>query len=99
MNDEQLIESLNSLLSLLDSQQSENDAIQDKFQVALTGVLRLLGEGTPTLTKLHGKTEDLKGYLIQLNTEAKQSTAKSYQLIRERIEGLLESVSTSNRKS
>jgi hypothetical protein len=99
MNDEQLIDSLNSLLTLLDNQQAEIDAIQEKFQVALTGVLRLLGERTPTLTKLHGKTEDLKGYLIKLNAESNQSTAKSYQLIRERIEAIRELVSTSNRKS
>jgi len=99
MNDEQLADSLHALLSLLNDQQVEIDIIQKKFQVALTGVLRLVGEGAPTLTNLHGKTEDLKGYLIQLNTEVAQTTAKSHQSLRNRVEELIDLVSSSDRKS
>jgi hypothetical protein len=99
MNDVQLIDSLHALLSLLNEQQAEIDTIQEKFQVALTGILRLVGEGSPTLTSLHGNTEDLRGYLLQLNTQVAQTTAKSYHSIRKRVEELIELVSSSDRKS
>jgi len=99
MNDEQLTEGLHALLSLLNDQQEEIDTIQEKFQVALTGVLRLVGEGVPTIANLHGKTENLKGYLLQLNTEVAQTTAKSYRFMRKRVEELIELVSSSDRKS
>ncbi|MHA1864645.1 MAG: hypothetical protein ACTSWA_12815 [Candidatus Thorarchaeota archaeon] len=99
MNNEQLTDELKSLLSLLNEQQKEIDSIQEKFQIALSGVLRLVGTSTPTLTNLHGKTEDLKGYLIQLNTDVIETTTKSYQSLRIRIEEVLELASSSNRKS
>jgi archaellum component FlaC len=99
MNDEQLANELNTLLSQLNERQLEIDTIQEKFQVALTGVLRLVGESTSTLTNLHGTTEDLKGYLFQLNTEVVQTTSKSYQSIRNMVEELIELVSSSDRKS
>jgi hypothetical protein len=99
MNDDQLADELNALLSILNEQQVEIGVIQEKFQIALTGVLRLVGESTPTLTNLHGKTEDLKGYILQLNTEVAQTTTKSYQSLRIRVEELIKLVSSSNRKS
>ena len=100
MNDEQLTKELNSILTLLNEQQGDINVIHEKFQVALTGVLRLVGEDTiPTLKNLHGKTEDLKGYLIQLNAEAVKTTTKSYDSLRNRIEEVLELVSSSDRKS
>jgi len=99
MNDEKLADDLHALLSLLNEQQVEIDKIQEKFQIALTGVLRLVGESTPTLTNLHGKTEDLRGYLLQLNTEVAQTTAKSYQSLKNRIEKIIELISSPDRKS
>lgn len=98
MNNEQIVNELNSLLTLLNEQQKEIDTIHEKFQVALTGVLRLVGE-TPTLTHLHGKTEDLKGYLIQLNIDVIKTTTKSYQVLRKRVEEAIESALPSDRKS
>lgn len=99
MNREQLVVELNSILSLLNEQQKDIDAIQEKFQVALTGVLRLVGESTPTLTKLYGNTQDLKGYLIHLNTDVIETTTKSYHTLKTQIEEIIELVSSSNRKS
>jgi hypothetical protein len=99
MNTEQLTEELNSLLTLLNDQQTEIDTIQEKFQVALTGILRLIGEGAPTLTNLHGNTEDIKGYLIQLNTDVVETRKKSYQSLRKRIETMIEFVPSLDRKS
>jgi len=98
MNNEQLVNELDSLLTLLNEQQKEIDVIHEKFQVALTGVLRLVRE-TPTLTHLHGKTEDLKGYLIMLNTDVVKTTTKSYHSLRKRIEEVMELALSSDRKS
>lgn len=98
MNKEQLANELNSLLSLLNEEQAEIDALHEKFQVALTGVFRLVGDNTPTLTNLHGKTEDLKGYIIQLNTDVIKATTKSHRSLRKRIEEVMELVSLSDRK-
>ncbi len=99
MNNEQIVDELDSLLTLLNEQQKEIDAIHEKFQVALTGVLRLVGEGTPTLIKLQGKTENLKGYLLHLNTDVIETTKKSYGSLRKRIEKVIELVSSFDRKS
>jgi len=99
MNNEQIVDELDSLLTLLNEQQKESDAIHEKFQVALTGVLRLVGENNPTLAKLQGKTEDLTGYLITLNTDVIETTTKSYQSLRKRIEEVIELTSLSDRKS
>jgi len=99
MNNEQIVDELDSLLTLLNEQQKEIDAIHEKFQVALTGVLRLVGETTPTLTKLQGKTEDLTGYLINLNTDVIETTTKSYQSLKKRIEKVIELTLSSDRKS
>ena len=99
MNEEQIVEELQALLSLLNEHQKEIDIVQEKFQVALTGILRLVGEGTPTLANLHGKTEDLKGYLIHLNTEVVKTSSKSYQSLKTKMESLIESIPSSDRKS
>ena len=98
MNNEQIVDELDSLLTLLNEQQKKIDAIHNKFQVALAGVLRLLGE-TPTLTKLQGKTEDLKGYLITLNTDVIETTTKSFQSLGKRVEKVMELALSSDRKS
>jgi hypothetical protein len=95
-----LTKELQVLLSLLNEKQGEVNAIHEKFQVALTGVLRLVGETTvPTLANLHGNPDDLKGYLIQLNTEVVKTTTKSYESLRNRVQELVELISSSDRKS
>jgi hypothetical protein len=100
MNNEQLTKEFNAILSLLNEQQGDINTIHEKFQVALTGVLRLVGDNTAsTLRNLQGNPEDLKAYLLQLNTEVIKTTTKSYESLRNRIEELLELVSSSDRKS
>jgi len=99
MNDEQLRDELRSILMLLNAQQNEVTEMQEKFQIALTGVLRLVGKEAPTLSKLQGNPEDLKGYLIHLNSDVVTTIAKSYESLRTRIEEVLESLLSSDRKS
>jgi len=99
MNNEQLREELNAILVLLNAQQNDITEMQEKFQVALTGVLRLVGKEAPILSKLQGNPEDLKGYLIHLNSDVATTITKSYESLRTRIEEVLESLSSSDRKS
>ena len=99
MNNEQLINELNAILTLLNENQTEIGNIHEKFQVALSGVLRLVGESSPTLVNLQGNTEDIKGYLIHLNTNVVETTAKSYESLRIKIEEVLNMVLSSDRKS
>ncbi len=93
MNNERLREELNAILMQLNTQQNEIIEIQEKFQVALTGVLRLVGKEAPILSKLQGNPEDLKGYLIHLNSDVVATTTKSYESLRIRIEEVIESLS------
>ena len=99
MTSEQISSELNALLTLLNDQQVEIKAVQEKFRIALTGVLRLFGDGSPTLANLQGNPEDLKGYLLQLNSEISETMTKSYQSLQKRIEHLIEIVAASDRKS
>ena len=99
MNNEKLREELSSMLMLLNEQENKIAEMQEKFQVALTGVLRLVGQEAPLVSKLQGNLEDLKGYLIHLNSDVATSTTKSYESLRTRIEEVLESLSSSDRKS
>ena len=92
MNKEELREKLNAILSLLNAQQTEIAELQEKFQVALTGVLRLVGKEVPLVSRLQGNPEDLKGYLIHLNSDVVTTTTKSYDSLRNRIEEILESL-------
>jgi len=99
MNNEQLRDELNAILMLLNTQQNEITEMQEKFQIALTGVLRLVGQEAPIISKLQGNPEDLKGYLIHLNSDVVTAIVKSYESLRTRIEEVLESLSSSDRKS
>lgn len=99
MNNEQLRDELNAILMLLNKQQNEITEMQEKFQIALTGVLRLVGQEAPIISKLQGNPEDLKGYLIHLNSDVVATIVKSYESLRTRIEEVLESLSSSDRKS
>jgi hypothetical protein len=92
MNKEEIRDELNAILLLLNTQQNEIAEIQEKFQVALTGVLRLVGKEAPLVSKLQGDPEDLKGYLIHLNSDVVATTKKSYNSLRTRIEEILESL-------
>ena len=99
MNNEQLKQELNAILTLLDEKQNEVAEMHEKFQVALTGILRLIGKEALILSKLQGNPEDLKGYLIHLNSDVVTTTTKSYESLRIRIEEVLELLSSSDRKS
>jgi hypothetical protein len=98
MKNEQLINELNSILNQLDQQIIDFQASCEKLQVALVGVLRITNDDGFLLSNLRGNPEHLKSYLIRLCSELSTSATQSYKGLRERVEGLIDSISC-NRKS
>jgi hypothetical protein len=98
MKNEQLISELNSILGQLEKQIIGFQASCEKLQVALTGVLRITNDDGLLLSNLQGSPEHLKSYLIRLCSDLLASGTQSYERLRERIEGLIDSISC-NRKS
>jgi hypothetical protein len=99
MTNEQLLSDLKSLLDYLNQQLNEIKSSQDKFLVALTGVLKVTSaDNTALLTKLHGDSESLSAYLIQTAIHLSDSVAQSYETACKRIESIIK-VLSSDRKS
>ena len=92
MKKEDLIIEVMSLIDLIDQSQQKLTREYDKFQVSLTNTLKLLNEGSMTLTKMKGNTEDLKAYLIRASTETRHASLDSYGQLRVRAERLLNQI-------
>jgi hypothetical protein len=86
MKKEDIIIEITSILDFIDETRDRIGLEHDKFQVALTNTLRLLDEGSPTLTKMKGNVEDLKAYLIRKSTEIRQTSLDPYYHLRTRVE-------------
>ncbi len=73
--------------------QSEIEQEYEKFQVALSGVLRILsGDGSAILKAIQGSPEEVKGYLIQLVTQLRQHTTESWESLKIELDKLIELV-------
>jgi hypothetical protein len=72
----------------------------EKFQIAITGALRLLDDNNSMLEKLRGSPDDLKGYVLKLVAELSMETINHWESLHEQIEQILVSMSElHNRKS
>ncbi|MHA2142327.1 MAG: hypothetical protein ACXADC_11560 [Candidatus Thorarchaeota archaeon] len=72
----------------------------EKFQIAITGALRLLDDNNPMLEKLRGDPDDLKGFVLRLVTELSAETISHWQMLQSQIEQILLNISEfHNRKS
>ncbi len=85
MKKDDITKEVASLLNFIDDARDRIANEHDKFQIALTNTLRLLGEGSPILTKMKGSTEDLKAYLIRTSTEIRQISLNPYEGLRVRV--------------
>jgi len=83
---EDILVEISSLLAFIEETRDKISLEHDKFQIALTNTLRLLGEGSPILTKMKGNAEDLKAYLIRTSTEIRQTSLDPYEHLRNRVE-------------
>lgn len=92
MKKEDIIVEITSLLEFIDQTRDEITQEHDKFQIALTNTLKLLDEGSPILTKMKGRAEDLKAYLIRTSTETRQSSLDPYDDLRTKVEKIRDMV-------
>jgi hypothetical protein len=95
MDAEKILVQLGNLLDQIEK--ANGDIIKDyeKFEVALTGVLRLLsGEGT-SITSIKGSPDDLIRYLIRQLTKLQKETLVQLEAIREELLSVRKSVQNS----
>jgi hypothetical protein len=88
MKDERISLEITSILALIDESREKIITEHDRYQVALTNSLRLLGDNSQTLSKLKGDTEDLKAYLIRSSITSRQTSIDLLEQIRTKIEKL-----------
>jgi len=90
---ENLVLQLTELRSNTVRMQSEIEQEYEKFQVALSGVLRILsGDGSAILKAIQGSPEEVKGYLIQLTTQLRQHTTESLESLKIELDNMIEIV-------
>lgn len=90
---ENLVLQLTELRSNTVRMQSEIEQEYEKFQVALSGVLRILsGDGSAILKAIQGSPEEVKGYLIQLTTQLRQHTTESLESLKIELDNMIELV-------
>ncbi|MHA1483946.1 MAG: hypothetical protein ACTSPR_01355 [Candidatus Thorarchaeota archaeon] len=90
---ENLVLQLTELRSNTVRMQSEIEQEYEKFQVALSGVLRILsGDGSAILKAIQGSPEEVKGYLIQLATQLRQHTTESLESLKIELDNMIELV-------
>lgn len=95
MTKEAIISELISLIEFIEESSSKIGMEYDKYQVALTNTLRLLTDASPTLVKMKGDADDLKGYLVKATTEIRDITLQPYRLLKGRMEKVLDLIQPS----
>ena len=100
MNDlEELRSTIDSLLEEINKVAAETEAAFNRFQVALTGTLRLLDSTeTTTLAALQGDPKDLKGYPITMISELQKKTQNSLRLLSQSTSQILKMIDEGDRK-
>ncbi|TET07482.1 MAG: hypothetical protein E3J86_12770 [Candidatus Thorarchaeota archaeon] len=89
MTKEAIVTELASIIDSIEETRTRLGMDYDKFQIALTNTLRLLSDTSPTLVRLKGDTEDLKGYLVKTSTEIRQTVLQPFDQIKTRMEKVL----------
>lgn len=95
MTKEAIISELVSIIDFIEESSNKIGMEYDKYQVALTNTLRLLSDASPTLVKMKGNADDLKGYLVKTTTEIRDITLQPYRILKRRMEKVLESIQSS----
>ena len=99
MDDELLTAELKSLLESVRKCIDESKQEYDKFQIALTGTLRLMDGESATLTTLHGSKDNLTSYILQQTTDLKQDSIKRLENLQKLVTTLIGMVSDGDRNS
>lgn len=80
---------LKRILEVVKELLAESKEELDKFQVALTGTLRLLDGETTTLSALQGNPAELRGYVLQLTTQMSNNSDERFEKILDNIIALI----------
>lgn len=92
MEDDNLIEQIISLSARIALAREEIEQMHDKFQVALTGIFRLLSEGkNPPIERMQADTEQLKGYVIRLASQMRQASLDICDTMKSGLASIIES--------
>jgi hypothetical protein len=94
MTKDAVITEITSIIEYIEETRNRVSLDIDKFQVTLSNTLRLLDGSSPTLTRLKGDTEDLKGYLVKTSTEMRESAIQPYHQLKTRMKKLLQLLQT-----
>ncbi len=90
---ESLVLQLTELRNSTVRMQREIEQEYEKFQVALSGVLRILsGDGSAILKAIQGSPEEVKGYLIQLASQLGRHTTESWESLKMELDNMIELV-------
>ena len=82
---------LDVVKELLDESQEE----LEKFQVTLTGTLRLLDGESTTLSALQGNPAELRGYVLQLTAQMRKNSGERFEKILDYLTTVIKNASDS----
>jgi hypothetical protein len=100
VENDSLAKQLRELLLYVESSRESIEKRHEKFQIAITGALRLLDGNSSMLEKLRGSPDDLKGFVLKLVTELSRETISHWESLHAQIEQILVNMPEShNRKS
>ena len=80
---------LKKILEVVKELLEESKEEQDKFQIALTGTLRLLDGENTTLSALQGSPAELRGYILQLTTQMSKNSADRFEKILDHLTAVI----------
>lgn len=89
MDSDSLDVELKRILEVVKELLAESKEELDKFQVALTGTLRLLDGETTTLSALQGNPAELRGYVLQLTTQMSNNSDERFEKILDNLTALI----------
>ncbi|RLI51091.1 MAG: hypothetical protein DRO73_01105 [Candidatus Thorarchaeota archaeon] len=90
METEDILHRLQDILDAVEQKHGECAEGFERFQVALTEVLRLLSTGEDTLRELHGSPDAVKGYILRALSLLRSQTDQMWQDIATSIAALSE---------
>ncbi|MHA1576859.1 MAG: hypothetical protein ACTSU3_05815 [Candidatus Thorarchaeota archaeon] len=81
MDTDSLSIELKRIFEIVEELLEESKGELERFQVALTGTLRLLDGENTTLLALQGNPTELRGYILQLTTQLSRNSVERFEKI------------------
>jgi hypothetical protein len=89
VENDSLANQLRDVLLRVESSRESIEKGHEKFQIAITGALRLLDGNSSMLERLRGSPDDLKGFVLKLATELSMETIGHWEALHAQIEQIL----------